>query len=184
MSALPTRIAQLHLELGIDADYARKRGLSYKPDAPEHELSVVTAEWGATKPIRLLSGAAIAWIELVRAGRASGLALQLVSGFRSADQQAEIIRRKLARNLAIAEILRVVAAPGFSEHHSGCAVDVAVDGQPPLEEIFETTPAFSWLSRHAGTYGFGLSYPRNNTAGVIYEPWHWRWRSRNSLCLE
>ncbi|HEX7650108.1 MAG TPA: D-alanyl-D-alanine carboxypeptidase family protein, partial [Noviherbaspirillum sp.] len=25
----------------------------------------------------------------------------------------------------------------------------------------------------AGRFGFTLSYPRGNTYGFIYEPWHW-----------
>ena len=45
-----------------------------------------------------------------------------------------------------------------------------------LEEDFENTGAFDWLSRRASQFGFHLSYPRDNPHGVIYEPWHWAWR--------
>ena len=42
-----------------------------------------------------------------------------------------------------------------------------------LLEDFEGTAAFRWLHAHARDYGFPLSYPRGNPAGLAYEPWHW-----------
>ena len=71
------------------------------------------------------------------------------------------------------DFLRVNAAPGYSEHHTGRAVDIGTPGCPPLEEAFEDTAAFAWLSRNAGAAGFRMTYPRGNPQGVIYEPWHW-----------
>ncbi|MFX5776691.1 D-alanyl-D-alanine carboxypeptidase family protein, partial [Acinetobacter baumannii] len=50
------------------------------------------------------------------------------------------------------------AAPGFSEHHSGHALDIGTPGDAPAEESFETTDAFAWLQAHAGGHGFHLSY--------------------------
>ena len=71
------------------------------------------------------------------------------------------------------QILRVSAAPGYSEHHSGRAVDVTTPGCAPLTGEFESTAAFAWLAAHARDFGFVLTYPRDNRYGVIYEPWHW-----------
>jgi LAS superfamily LD-carboxypeptidase LdcB len=96
--------------------------------------------------------------------------------YRSVDYQEKILRKKLDKGQAIDDILQVSAAPGFSEHHSGRAVDVTTPGYPVLEEVFEDSEAFTWLSEHAGTFGFRLSYPRDNRHGVAYEPWHWAWR--------
>ena len=48
----------------------------------------------------------------------------------------------------------------------------------PLEESFAQTKAFSWLERHEGSFGFTLSFPKDNRHGFIYEPWHWCWRAR------
>ena len=99
----------------------------------------------------------------------------MVSAFRSASYQLVIIERKLERGQSIAEILRVSAAPGFSEHHSGRAIDISTPGFAALEEEFEYSPAFHWLQRHAGDYGFYMSFPRDNAHGITYEPWHWCW---------
>ena len=67
------------------------------------------------------------------------------------------------------------AAPGYSEHHSGRAVDLTTPGSPVLEEAFEESDAFAWLRRRAPEFGFRMSYPRDNPHRVAYEPWHWAW---------
>ena len=56
-------------------------------------------------------------------------------------------------------------APGYSEHHAGTAMDIGTPDQPPAEESFEATPAFAWLHRRGGDFGFALSYPRGNRHG-------------------
>jgi D-alanyl-D-alanine carboxypeptidase len=71
-------------------------------------------------------------------------------------------------------ILAVNAAPGFSEHHAGVAVDLGAPGLPPVEVSFEQTPAFRWLAANAAALRLRMSYPRDNPHGILYEPWHWR----------
>jgi zinc D-Ala-D-Ala carboxypeptidase len=110
---------------------------------------------------------------LSSAAAEDGIALMLVSAFRSPERQAEIVRAKLASGRSLEQILSSSAPPGYSEHHTGRAVDVATTGCPPLEEEFEHTEAFRWLSRHAPALGFTLSYPRGNAYGYTFEPWHW-----------
>ena len=67
--------------------------------------------------------------------------------------------------------------PGYSEHHTGRAVDVAMDGAAQLELGFGQTPAFRWLSENANSFSFFLSFPVGNPHGFVYEPWHWCFRS-------
>ena len=88
-------------------------------------------------------------------------------------RQVEILREKLDAGATVAEILLASAPPGYSEHHTGCAIDVDTDGAPALEIEFEQTPAFVWLSKNAARFGFVLSFPRGNPYGYQYEPWHW-----------
>ncbi|HVF34749.1 MAG TPA: M15 family metallopeptidase, partial [Candidatus Saccharimonadia bacterium] len=122
----------------------------------------------------LESDAAAAWRRMQRAAVADGVSLQLVSAFRSIAYQSGIFARKLARGESLDAILRVNAAPGYSEHHGGRALDLATPGYPALEEPFEQSPAFAWLRANAQRFGFVLSYPRGNPHGIAYEPWHWR----------
>jgi zinc D-Ala-D-Ala carboxypeptidase len=124
----------------------------------------------------LVPAAAAAWRRLSEDAGAEGVVLHIASAFRTVDRQAEIIRRKLERGLSLEQILCVSAPPGYSEHHSGRAVDVCTPGCPLLEPEFERTEAFGWLSSHARRYGFVLSFPPGNRHGYSYEPWHWCFR--------
>ena len=91
--------------------------------------------------------------------------LQIVSAFRSADYQKNLLQRKLEAGQGLEDILKVNAAPGFSEHHSGCALDITTPDFEPLEEEFENSPAFTWLCEHGKSYGFSLSFPRAQRCG-------------------
>ena len=117
--------------------------------------------------------AAARWQQMIDAAAQDRVRLLIVSGFRSAEYQAGLIRRKLDAGEAIGDILKVVAAPGFSQHHTGRAVDIATPGSRPLSEEFEDSDAFEWLTRNAANHGFSMTYPRDNPYGFIYEPWHW-----------
>ena len=81
--------------------------------------------------------------------------------------------KKLKNGEDLSTILKVNAIPGFSEHHTGHAIDLSTTECPPLSEEFELTPAFEWLQKNAKTYQFSMSFPRSNNRGVSYEPWHW-----------
>jgi D-alanyl-D-alanine carboxypeptidase len=122
---------------------------------------------------RLTPETAAAWRKMKHAAADAGVQLLLVSGFRSVRHQAEIIRRKLAAGQSIDEILAVNAAPGFSEHHTGRAIDIATPGTRPLTEEFESSAAFHWLQANAAAFGFHMPYVRDNRFGFVYEPWHW-----------
>ncbi len=124
---------------------------------------------------RMQPGALAAWQQMKNDAAIENIELQLVSAFRSVEYQCALIQRKLDQGINLAEILMVNAAPGFSEHHTGRAIDLTTPGEKPLEETFEKTNAFGWLENNAGDYGFTLSYPRDNPWGIAYEPWHWAW---------
>jgi D-alanyl-D-alanine carboxypeptidase len=163
------------IAFGVPPDYARTRRMTAVRE-PRALLSI-----GADiheRPQWLAPRAARAFARMREAARTNGIVLDVVSAYRSADYQLGIVRRKHERGIAMSEILRVSAAPGYSEHHSGRAVDLTTPGYAPLEEVFENSPAFAWLKRHASRFGFRLSYPRRNRHGIAYEPWHWCWHSR------
>ena len=163
-------LRELHQELGIPAGYGDGSG----PPAYEEATELVDVGPNLVGRMqRLTPAAAREWARMVEAAAAEGVVLLIVSGFRSVDYQATLIRKKIEAGQAITDILTVNAAPGHSEHHTGRAVDIATPGSRPLTEEFEGTPAFRWLEANAGGFGFSLSYPRDNPFGIMYEPWHW-----------
>jgi len=160
-------------ELRIPREFFAGRLLPVQREARELEL-IEVGENG--REYLLIPRAATAWRELRSAAEAGGVTLQIVSAFRSLDRQAEIVRGKLACGLSLEAIFSASAPPGYSEHHTGRAVDVSTPGVRALEVEFEETPAFRWLEGNAGNFGFVLSYPRDNPCGYVYEPWHWCYR--------
>ena len=169
-AAYLARVDALLTELGIStADFAH-RGLPlfYEPA----ELVVVETEEDG-KEHRVIPPVATVWRELVAAAREDGIHLHIVSAFRDLERQAQIIRRKQRLGVALQSILRASAPPGYSEHHTGRAIDINTPGCRAREEDFENTEAFRWLTRHAPSFGFTLSFPRDNQYGYIFEPWHW-----------
>lgn len=164
------RVAQLLTQLGVPDSFRSAGRLPLCEEATDL-VSVGLDLYGREQ--RLAPHAASCWQAMQRRAEQEGVLLQLVSGFRSVDYQREIWDRKLAKGQTVAEILTVNAPPGYSQHHSGLALDLTTSGVPALTEEFESTAAFRWLANRAGDFGFTLSYPRDNSFGISYEPWHW-----------
>jgi D-alanyl-D-alanine carboxypeptidase len=167
------RVARCLEELGIPAAYAAGRGLPMHPEAA-HLAPVGVDIYGRDR--QLTPRAAAAWSGMQSAAERDGVVLLLVSAFRGLDYQRQIFEKKIAAGQRLEEILRVNAPPGYSEHHTGRAVDLTTPGCPPLSEEFEATAAFAWLALEALRFGFVMTYPRDNPFGIAYEPWHWAFR--------
>ena len=159
----------------LPADYAQTRKLRRQREATR--LASVGRAADDGRWVRLAPRAAAAWRRMQVAAAHDGVELLALSGFRSVRRQHQLIERKLAAGETLEEILRYVAAPGFSEHHTGRALDIGSPEHLELDGNFARTAAFRWLSRRAAEFGFNLSYPRNNPHGIGYEPWHWCWKS-------
>lgn len=114
-----------------------------------------------------------AWKKMKEAAELDGINLHIISAFRSVARQSEIIEEKKRKGISEAMIYRVSAPPGYSEHHTGRAIDVGTQNYTDLEDEFEKSEAFCWLITHAKHFGFHLSYHRENPYGIAYEPWHW-----------
>jgi D-alanyl-D-alanine carboxypeptidase len=150
-------------------------------ETPADSLRAVTADG----QVKLRSAAAIAFEKMMTAAEQDGAFLQPLSGFRSLKDQDDLFFRIQAeRGQGPTERATVSAPPGYSEHHTGYAIDIG-DATAPSTHVnpaFEETAAFRWLQAHAASYHFELSFPKNNPQGVSYEPWHWRFvGDRHSL---
>lgn len=143
------------------------------PEAPLDELVPITNDgvW------ELRAAAADRFLAMQAAAKADGVDLAVLSAFRTiADQQTLFFEIKAERGQVAAERAEVSAPPGYSEHHTGYAIDIG-DGNAPETDLsveFEQTEAFEWLEENAAYFSFELSFPLNNEQGIAYEPWHWR----------
>lgn len=143
-------------------------------EAPLKELQPIVPNGS----IKLRQPAAQQFKAMVAAARAAGVVLVPISGFRSVtDQEHLFFDVKAQRGQVATKRAEVSAPPGYSEHHTGYAVDIG-DGTVPATNLnakFEKTRAFQWLAVNAARFSFELSFPKNNSQGVNYEPWHWRY---------
>jgi hypothetical protein len=91
---------------------------------------------------------------MIDAAKANGVVLKVGSGFRTMAQQEAIVADK-----GLASQGGLAAAPGYSNHQNGIAIDFDVvrnNGKP-----------FEWLAMNAWKYGF--------IRGVTKERWHWEY---------
>lgn len=126
---------------------------------------------------KLAPEAAVAWKAMISAARKERVVIVPISAFRNLETQTWLFRDRARRRGSEAAAARSVAPPGYSEHHTGYAIDVG-DGRSPgadISQSFANTAAFRWMNKHAKEYGFELSFPPKNKQNVIYEPWHWRY---------
>ncbi len=161
---------QTLLRLGADGDLIQTRGLPLFEDADGLVLAHTS---NSGRRHYLCPEAATQWQRMRSHATKEGVSLIMISGFRSFDRQEEIIRERLNGGEMIVDVLKFLAPPGCSEHHTGRAVDVGTLGSEPLNPNFDATEAFVWLRENAKEYGFRLSYPPSNPYGYLYEPWHW-----------
>ncbi len=121
--------------------------------------------------------AAYALESLIGAAQKQSLKIAGISGFRSVKRQQEIFFQSLQTN-GTKHTRSYIALPGYSEHHTGLAMDVSSKQcHYELEVCFEQTKEFAWLQEHSACFGFILRYPKNkeNITGYHYEPWHYRY---------
>lgn len=125
---------------------------------------------------------------------ATGCADMLVnSGFRDYAFQNEIYTERVQTEGA-EEAAKYVALPGYSEHHTGLAMDLSVylaDGTSVAVANYELC---DWFEEHAPEYGFVLRYPseKADITRISYEAWHYRYvgvphaviMSERGMCLE
>lgn len=128
-----------------------------------------------------------------------GKEIWIDSGYRSPGKQAYLFFKYLAdtevgNNFSLNENAKWITMPGYSEHGSGKtpAFDFAIEGGDSMflksdgtkmsdEEhldFLEQTQEYVWMVENAQNHNFYLSYPRDNDQGLSFEPWHWRWESK------
>jgi D-alanyl-D-alanine carboxypeptidase len=139
--------------------------------------SYATGEYHRFESLAPEAGKAL--MKMIYAARDEQVWIIPISGFRTIEQQQKLFQEQIKRRNSVEAAAKLSAPPGYSEHHTGFAIDLA-DGNFPKLDItsqFENTQAYLWLTHHAKQFGFELSFPLNNSQGVNYEPWHWRYVS-------
>ncbi|MFK8183696.1 MAG: D-alanyl-D-alanine carboxypeptidase family protein [Phormidesmis sp.] len=163
---------------------AQKYGhFSYPVRNPDTLSLVASYAEGENQRDELLHpDAAAALHKMIAAARANGIWLVPASGFRSLEQQRSLFSNQTLEKGSPEAAATVSAPPGYSEHHTGYAIDLADGALEQTYDIsiaFAQSPAYAWLTENAAQFGFELSFPEGNPQGVSFEPWHWRYVGTN-----
>lgn len=144
--------------------------------------------------------AADAWRDLTAAAAADGISMEVISGYRSIDNQRAIFLSRLddrgpftdaeiadgQADDAIDSVLDYSSIPGYSKHHTGYALDVRdVDSGLHFTRFGETA-AYEWMSAdnfaNAKRFGFVPSYPHGvDQLGPLPEEWEFVWVGTDPL---
>lgn len=118
-----------------------------------------------------------ALVSLFNGAKAAGYTLMLSSGYRSYGYQVSVYNG-IVRSQGQGAADKQSARPGYSEHQTGLAADVAPrSGRCDLSQCFGNTPEGQWLAANAYKFGFIIRYTadKESVTGYEYEPWHIRY---------
>ena len=143
-----------------------------------------------SKEIPLIKPVGIAFEKMRKEALKDSIELEIISGYRSYDQQKRIWNRKFLANKNaglnpeenIKKIIEYSTLPGTSRHHWGTDIDL-IDGAQPREgdvllaEKFHQNGPYDnmrkWMDQNAENFGFVRPYSNNiSRKGFYYEPWH------------
>lgn len=115
--------------------------------------------------------------------------LQLDSAFRSIAAQQKIVD-DFTEKYGEDYVKRYVAVPGFSEHHTGLALDLyfTIDGKDIYEneDLVQYPDIWEVIHKRLPEFGFILRYTEAGEAvtGYAYEPWHIRYLDSPEIAKE
>ena len=93
----------------------------------------------------------------------TGLRLQSQSAYRGFEAQARVYDRGVAAG-GVASADAAIARPGYSEHQTGLAVDLAaLPAKCSLNACFADTRQGQWLDRNSWRFGYLVRYPADKS---------------------
>ncbi len=150
------------------------------PDDYEAKLPLITVKNAFGKEFQIEPETYQHFEQLRQALKKKGIQIELDSVYRSVARQKEIVA-EFTQKYGADYVKQYVAVPGYSEHHTGLAVDIClvVDGKAidDNDEMIAQKEIFAQIHPLLAEYGFILRYPqgKERITGYSYEPWHFRY---------
>jgi D-alanyl-D-alanine carboxypeptidase len=129
------------------------------------------------------------FIELREALLEQGVDIRLESVYRSVEDQITLwnyFKEQYGEDYC----KQYVATPGYSEHHTGLAVDICLIKNGELindnDRMIADVEDFSKIHAAMPDYGFIIRYPegKEDITGYSYEPWHLRYVGSPEIAKE
>lgn len=151
---------------GVSADFIPKNLVS----VPKH------ITYNSDEEIFMTENTMKAYEKMMYAAEAEGVFLKVNYGYRSCKHQEVLIAESIRKN-GLEATMKTAAPVGFSEHHTGMALDVV--GRRNEEGVFVSSnrDAWNWLRNNCFKFGFMIKNlkGKEHITGTKYEPWHIRY---------
>ncbi len=100
----------------------------------------------------------------------------LTSGYRTIKEQEEALQEKIDL-FGEEEALQWAMLPGYSEHHTGYAVDMSIYTDQGNYIKYKGQDEYGWINQNCHKYGLIRRYAgdKQNITGVSNEEWHYRY---------
>lgn len=150
------------------------------PDGYEQAVCLETTTSGYGEQVQVERKAYEAYLALEADLAEIGVDIEIDSAYRSVDEQQALWDEWMI--IYGEEYTRShLAVPGYSEHHTGLAIDIFIikNGERinDNDAMIAETEIFQRIHERIAMYGFILRYPegRDDVTGYAYEPWHLRY---------
>lgn len=150
------------------------------PDDWESKVELVTVKNANGKDIQLEKKAYEKYKELKADLEKEGVCIELDSCYRSVASQQELWDRWTVEK-GLDYVKKYVAVPGYSEHHTGLALDICLNKDGKIidenDDMIADRETFAKIHAKLADYGFILRYleGKDDITGYSYEPWHLRY---------
>ena len=161
------------------------------PDDWEKNVKLVDAKNAWDEDIKVEKKAYENYKKLKKELKEDGINIELDSVYRSVKEQQELWDEwSNDPEKGIEYVKKYVAVPGYSEHHTGLAIDICLkkDGKLVYEndDMIADRKTFAKIHKKLSKYGFILRYleNRDDITGYAYEPWHLRYVGSEKIAKE
>ena len=161
------------------------------PDNWEETIELVADKdaWG--DEVKVEKEALAQFKKLQAVLKEEGVDIELDSIYRSvAEQQDRWDRWSADPEKGPEYVKKYVAVPGYSEHHTGLAIDICLVKNGEIiadnDDMIAEKAIFAKIHAKLADYGFILRYPngKKDITGYNYEPWHFRYVGSKEIAHE
>lgn len=159
------------------------------PDGWEEALDTVKIKDSQGWDVEVEKAAYDAYLKLKKALEKEDVHVDLDSAYRSVKEQKRIVK-EFTEKYGEDYVKEYVAVPGYSEHHTGLALDLYlnIDGKDIYEneDMVKYPKVWAKIHEKLADYGFILRYMegKEDITGYSYEPWHLRYIGDEDVAKE
>ena len=159
------------------------------PDNYEYSIELINIKNVWSEDIKIEKKAYHKFMKLKNELEKENIYIEIDSVYRSVKEQQELWDNWI-KEKGLDYVKKTLAEPGYSEHHTGLAIDICIRKGNKLifenEEMLKEEEIFSKIHKKLYLFGFILRYPKvkENITSYSYEPWYLRYINNIEIAKE